>query len=152
MTPFAHAVDVRYFEADQQGVVFNMWYLAWFEDARNALLRHAGFSLHDLLASGHDIQVVHVEIDWHGPVRWPEDVEIVTTIGAIGRTSVTFDFTVCRGGGAAAATGRTVYVITDLGASEKRPVPQPLRDALAPHLQAAGPAGCSNGRTDHEHD
>jgi YbgC/YbaW family acyl-CoA thioester hydrolase len=132
VTGFRYAVDVRYFEADQQGVVFNMWYLAWFEDARNALLHHAGFSLHDLLASGHDIQVVHTEIDWQGPVRWPDHVEIATTIGTLGRTSIAFDFEVWRNG-ESVATGRTVYVIVDLEASGKRPIPQALRDALLPH-------------------
>ena len=30
---FTHRFDVRYLEADQQGVVFNMWYLAYFDDA-----------------------------------------------------------------------------------------------------------------------
>lgn len=133
MSGFTHTVDVRYFETDQQGVVFNMWYLAWFEDARNALLRHAGFSLHDLLASGHDVQVVHTEIDWRGPVQWPDRVEIATTIGGLGRTSITFDFEVRRNG-EPVASARTVYVIVDLDVSGKRPIPQALREALLPYL------------------
>ena len=36
--PFEEPVHVRFLEVDQQGVVFHMWYLAYFEDARNAFL------------------------------------------------------------------------------------------------------------------
>jgi acyl-CoA thioester hydrolase len=124
-------LTVRYFEADQQGVVFNMWYLAYFEDARNALLAAAGHSLHDLLASGHDIQVVHTEIDWIGALHWPERAEVVAGVGALGTTSVTFDFAVRRDG-ADVVTGRTVYVIVAADGSGKRPLPDALRAALQP--------------------
>ena len=40
--PFTHPVEVRYLEADQQGVVFNMWYLAYFDDAFSGLCSTAG--------------------------------------------------------------------------------------------------------------
>ena len=36
--PFRFPVSVRYLEVDQQGVVFNMWYLAYFDDAMTAFL------------------------------------------------------------------------------------------------------------------
>jgi len=35
---FAHRHAVRYLEVDAQGVVFNAWYLAWFDDAMTAFL------------------------------------------------------------------------------------------------------------------
>lgn len=130
---FTLPLDVRYLETDQQGVVFNMWYLAYFEDARNALLADAGFSLLDLLESGHDIQVVHSEIDWFGAVRWPDHVEIATSVAAMGTTSLTFDFEVRRDG-EVLVSGRTVYVIFARAGLGKRPVPDDLRRALgAPH-------------------
>lgn len=123
---------VRYFEADQQGVVFNMWYLAYFEDARNAYLEAVGYSLADLLASGHDIQVVSTQIDWKGPVRWVDrDVDIATHVARLGTTSLTFRFRVRRGG-EVLVTGQTVYVIVANDGSGKRPIPQALRDAVGP--------------------
>jgi acyl-CoA thioesterase FadM len=100
-----------------------------------ALLADAGHSLHDLLASGHDIQVVHTEIDWHGALRWPDQAEVVAAVGRLGATSVTFDFTVRRGG-ADVVTGRTVYVIVAGDGSGKRPLPETLRAALQPDLVA----------------
>ena len=35
-------MTVRYLEVDAQGVVFNSWYLAWFDEAMTAFLRTAG--------------------------------------------------------------------------------------------------------------
>ncbi len=131
MGPVAIPLHIRYFEADQQGVVFNMWYLAYFEDARNALLERAGFSLTQLLASGHDIQVVRTEISWRGAVRWGDAVEVVAAVAALGRTSVTFDFAVRRTG-EDVVSGRTVYVIVAADGSGKRPLPDALRHALSP--------------------
>lgn len=121
---------VRYYEADMQGVVFNMWYLAYFEDARNAYLDSVGYSLSTLLASGLDIQVVATRIEWHGPVRWNDtDVSVVAYVTRLGVTSVTFAFAV-RCGGAELVSGETVYVIVEMGQGGKKPVPEGLRQAI----------------------
>jgi acyl-CoA thioester hydrolase len=122
-------IDVRYLEADQQGVVFNMWYLAYFEDARNALFAQSGFALHDLLAGGHDIQLVHTELDWAGAARWPDRLEVSATVAHLGRTSLTIDFAVGRAS-EVLVTGRTVYVIVARDGSGKRPIPAGMRAAL----------------------
>jgi len=42
MPSFVHRPTIRFFEADQQRVVYHMWYLAYFEDARNAMPPSAG--------------------------------------------------------------------------------------------------------------
>ena len=68
--PFSHPFDVRYLEVDQQGVVFNMWYLAYFDDAMIAFLAHGGLEYDDLTAAGFDIQLVSTTVDWRGAVRW----------------------------------------------------------------------------------
>jgi acyl-CoA thioester hydrolase len=131
--PFRVAVPlrVRYFEADQQGVVFNMWYLAYFEDARNAYLDAVGYPLQTLLASGHDIQVVAASISWRGPVRWGDPgVEVVTQVSRVGGSSLTFQFEVRRGE-QSLVTGESVYVIVAANGSGKRPVPDELRHAVA---------------------
>ena len=120
--------EPRYYETDQQGLVFNMWYLAYFEEARNAWLAAHGYGLHDLIADGLDIHVVHTEIDWHAGVSWPERVALVASVSHLGRTSVTFDFEVRRGD-AVTTGGRTVYVIVDATGAAHR-VPDRLRAAV----------------------
>ena len=134
---YAFPVTVRYLEVDQQGVVFNAWYLAWFDEAMTAFLAHAGLPYADLLALGVDCQVVHTELDWTGAVGFGDAVEVQVSPAHVGHTSFTLDFVV-RSGGAAVCTGRTVYVVVvgpqaaggHDAVGTKAEVPEPLRAAL----------------------
>jgi acyl-CoA thioester hydrolase len=126
-TPYRHRV--RYFEVDQQGVVFNMWYLGYFDEAMSAFLEEGGLPYRDMLASGHDVQLVHTEIDWSSSLRWPDEARIVVTVAAAGRTSFTLSFAV-HAADTLVATGRTVYVVVATDGSGKRPIPPAIRIAL----------------------
>ncbi len=129
--PFTHVVDVRYLEADQQGVVFNMWYLAYFDDALAAFLAHGGLAYQDLMGAGYDVQLVHTEVDWQGPLRWGEQAEIDVALGRLGDTSFTLQFGV-RVGERPVATGETVYVTVEMEGWTKVAVPEAVREALGP--------------------
>jgi YbgC/YbaW family acyl-CoA thioester hydrolase len=83
---------------DQQGVVFNMWYLAYFDDAMTAWLAHRGVPYQQLFAAGLDVQLVHTEVDWRGAVGFGDDLTIGVSLAAIGRTSLTLDLRARREG------------------------------------------------------
>ena len=123
--------QVRYLEADQQGVVFNMWYLGYFDEAMARFLEEGGLAYPDMLAAGCDVQLVHSDIDWHSPLRWPDRAEVEVSLAEAGTTSFVLAFEV-RTGGTRVATGRTVYVVVATGGSGKRPIPASLRHALGP--------------------
>jgi acyl-CoA thioester hydrolase len=127
--PFEHRIPVRYLEADQQGVVFNMWYLAYFDDAMTALLARGGVGYAQLMADGTDMQLVHSEIDWSGPLRYGDDAVIDVAVRHLGTTSFTLGFTV-RGAEGVVATGKTVYVVVATDGSGKQSIPAPLRGVL----------------------
>lgn len=134
--PYRHPISVRYMEVDQQGVVFNAWYLAWFDDAMTGWLAYAGLPYAELLAGGHDMQLVHTEIDWAGAVGFgDDDVAVEVTPEEAGRTSFTLRFQVLRAGGPL-VTARTVYVCVATDGTGKRPLPARLR-ALFPCPGAA---------------
>jgi acyl-CoA thioester hydrolase len=120
---------VRYLEVDQQGVVFNMWYLGYFDEAMTAFLEEGGLSYRDLLASGFDVQLVHSTIDWSSSLHAGDMAEVEVRPVAWGHTSFTLGFDVRRGGVAVAA-GQTVYVVVATDGSGKRPIPERLRAAL----------------------
>lgn len=126
---FVHPVSVRYLEVDQQGVVFNSWYLAYFDDAMTGFLAHRGLPYRRMLDAGFDVQLVHSEIDWRGALRWQDEVGVAVSTAALGHTSFALDFEVRRPGEVVAA-GRTVYVVVATDGSGKRPVPPLLREAL----------------------
>ncbi len=118
-----------YFQFDQQGVVFNMWYFAWFDEAMAQFLGEAGYPYQTMIADGLDVQLVHTEADWREGVRYGESVLIDVVTEKIGSTSFTLSFTV-RVGSQPRSTGRTVYVVVGTDGSGKQPVPPKLRAAL----------------------
>ena len=100
--PFVHPIGIRYLEVDRQGVVFNMWYLAYLDDAMTAFLAAGGLPYPEMLAVGYDAQVVHTEVDWHGPLGFGDPAAVHVRVSHIGRTSFTLGFEVvssdaCRG-------------------------------------------------------
>ena len=122
-------VHPSYFQFDQQGVVFNMWYFAWFDDAMTQFLAGAGYPYQALIADGLDVQLVHTEADWRAGVRYAEPVLIDVVTEKLGSTSFTLAFTV-RVGSQVRATARTVYVVVGTDGSGKQPMPARLRAAL----------------------
>ena len=122
-------VCTSYFQFDQQGVVFNMWYFAWFDDAMTQFLSEVGYPYAAMNADGFDVQLVHTEADWREAVRYGEQVVIDVATERVGSTSFTLSFGV-RVGAQARSTGRTVYVVVSTDGSGKRPVPPKLRAGL----------------------
>jgi acyl-CoA thioester hydrolase len=122
-------VCTSYFQYDQQGVVFNMWYFGWFDDAMTQFLGEVGYPYAAMNADGFDVQLVHTEADWRAGVRYGEQVMIDVAAERVGSTSFTLSFGV-RVGAQERAVGRTIYVVVSTDGSGKRPVPPKLRAAL----------------------
>lgn len=122
-------LNVRYYEADQQGVVFHGWYLHYFDEAFTLYTEAIGYSIHRAHAEGADWMVVHSELDWHGPLRWPDAVEIAVSAVHCGNSSITVDFAALRDG-EAVCSARNVYVTVDAKEYTRIEVPSELRAAI----------------------
>src|ERR1700730_16746918 len=122
-------VQSHYYQFDQQGVAFNMWYLAFLEQARNGYLAARGFSLEDLPAWGPDLQRVHVEIDWSCALRYGDPIAIDVSSARVGTTSFTLRYALAVQG-QVRATASAVYVIVDASIEGKASLPTGLRAAL----------------------
>jgi acyl-CoA thioester hydrolase len=129
--PFAFPVAVRYLEVDQQGVVFNMWYLAYFDDAFTAFLEVGGLPYAQMLAEGYDVQLVHTELDWHGPLGFGDPAEIRVGLARVGSSSFTVQFE-ARSAQRLVCSATTVYVVVRTDSTGVAPIPDPLRAALGP--------------------
>jgi acyl-CoA thioester hydrolase len=123
-------LTVRYLEVDAQGVVFNAWYLAYFDEAMSAFLTARGLPYQKMLESGHDVQLVRSEIDWRAGLRWQDTVEVAVSTARVGRTSFALDFEVRRDGHEVTCAGRTVYVVVATDGSGKREIPPLIAGAL----------------------
>jgi acyl-CoA thioester hydrolase len=137
-------IATSYFQYDQQGVVFNMWYFGWFDDAMTEFLGKAGYPYTAMNADGLDVQLVHTEADWSGAVRYGEQVTIDVSTERLGSTSFTLSFAV-RAGGQVRSAGRTVYVVVATDGSGKRPISPRLRAALESALAGLDVRGRSQG-------
>jgi acyl-CoA thioester hydrolase len=134
VSAFSLPVVPRYAEIDQQGVVFNGHYLTWFDEACTGFLDHLGVTYPGLIATGHDVQVVHSEIDYVAGVRWRDVVRVAVECDRIGTTSFTLRFSVLRSNADTdeqlAIRGHNVYVVVSTDDWGKRPIPEVLREAL----------------------
>jgi acyl-CoA thioester hydrolase len=121
--------------------VFNAHYLTWFDEACTGFLDHLGVTYPGLIDSGHDIQVVHSEIDFAGPVRWRDTVRVEVHCERIGSTSFTLGFAVVRSNPQTdeqtAVRGLNVYVVVSSEDWAKRPIPDVLREALVKVVRQA---------------
>ncbi|OZM83981.1 thioesterase family protein [Pseudonocardia sp. MH-G8] len=139
---FTHPLSVRYLEVDAQGVVFNAWYLAYFDDAMSAFLEARGLPYKSMLDAGYDVQLVRSEIDWKAGLRWQDRAEVAVSTARIGRTSFALDFEVRRDGHEVTCAGRTVYVVIATDGTGKQKIPKLIADALGeptPLLPSATP-------------
>lgn len=129
---FGYSVRVRYMEVDAQGVVFNAWYLTYFDEAMAAFLGFRGLPYAELLDAGFDVQLVHCEMDWKSGLRWQDEVLVAVSTARLGRTSFALDFETRRDGGEVTCSARTVYVVVATDGSGKRDLPSRLAEALGP--------------------
>lgn len=149
---FTHRIEVRYFEVDQQGVVFNMWYLAYLDMAMTAFLEARGLPYDRMQAAGYDVQLVHTELDWQGSLRWGDEALVDVGLAGLGRTSFTLRFAVRTGDDRQVATASTVYVVIAMDGSGKRDIPTALVDSLGPVEPTDGENGVSVDPPGGEHD
>ena len=129
MVRYTHRPTIRFFEVDQQRVVYHMWYLAYFEDARNAMFTHHGMSLRELNNRGHDVQIVHYSLDWVGPVRWGDDLTVSVQVDSLGTSSFTLRYE-AAGADGKAVTASAVYVAVRRDLPGTVPIPPDLLTAL----------------------
>lgn len=138
---FEFSLTVRYMEVDAQGVVFNAWYLTYFDEAFTAFLQSRGLGYQALIGEGLDFQLVHADIDWKAGLRFRDNAVITVSTARLGRTSFAIDFLASRDGAELACSARIVYVVVATDGSGKRDlspeiagalgVPAPLRPLLA---------------------
>jgi acyl-CoA thioester hydrolase len=128
-SPFRHPLRVRYHECDPQGVVFNANYLAYFDIAITELWREALGGWEEAMGADYDIVVAEATVRYLAPLRFDEEVEVVTRVASFGNTSMTTTFTVERDG-EAVAEGELRHVFVEAESRAKAPVPGEIREAL----------------------
>jgi len=129
---FAWPIRVYYEDTDAGGVVFYANYLRFMERARSEWLRSLGFEQDELMRDpGVLFAVRRVEIDYHRPARFNEQLCVFSSIAACGGASLDFAQRIERVGEGDSLCSATVRVAC-LRADDMRParIPLAIRDKL----------------------
>ena len=129
--PFVHPLRVRYGECDPQDIVFNANYFAYFDVAMTELWRAAIGSYALMMERGVDMVVAEASATFLGAARFDDALELEVAITRLGNTACTTRHRVLRDG-AALVEGMMRHVFVDPQTLEKLPIPDWLRESLAP--------------------
>ena len=123
---FSNDYRIRYSECDQQGVVFNSWYLMFMDDTVDVWLRDLDM---DFESRGWEVMVKRSEIVWHDSARHNETLTLHCEVTRWGSTSL--DISV-RGAVARrhCFDATMVYVVVDTADHRPLQIPDDLREHL----------------------
>jgi acyl-CoA thioester hydrolase len=129
-SPFRFLLRVRYGECDAQGIVFNARW-ADYVDVAVTEYQRAMFGTADAAKLGMDWRLVKQTLEWYSPARYDDVLDIRVRTLRVGATSFAVASEFRRHGDEPVlATAETIYVVIDLAAAKKRPIPDPHRAAL----------------------
>ena len=131
---FRHRIRVRYAEIDGQGVVFNAHWLTYFDDSCTRFMESLGFGP-DFWVSEFDVMLVKATVEWAGPARFDEWIDIVVEPTRIGTKSFDLRYTASVGE-RPTCTGAVTYVAIQPGSNTSVELPPQVRAALEARLPA----------------
>ncbi|MDY7222838.1 acyl-CoA thioesterase [Halalkalibacterium halodurans] len=104
------AIDVRYAETDQMGVVHHSNYFIWFELGRGELIKEMGFHYADMEKDGVLSPVADIHASYKRPVHYGETVTIHTWVEHYDGLRVVYGYEVVNGEGVTCVTGSSTHV------------------------------------------
>jgi acyl-CoA thioester hydrolase len=116
---------VRYSETDQMGTFYNARALEWFECGRSELMRRKlGMSYAAMEARGYFLPLVEAHLEFKGPARYDDLLEVASSVGWSGRARLRFEVEVRhRPDGRPVVLGHTVHAFTNARGKPVRPPP-----------------------------
>lgn len=138
MPDFVHELRVRYGECDPQGIVFNPNYLAYFDHTVTELWRASELgSWEGMVERGVDVVVGEANVRFRAPARFDDLLALHARIPRLGTTSATIAIDIRRAG-EVLVEGWLRQVFVDAKTWRKTPIPEFVREALAPFVSADG--------------
>jgi acyl-CoA thioester hydrolase len=104
---------VRFEEVDSMGIVWHGCYPSYFEDGRVALGHRYGISYSDFIREQVPVPVRQMQIDYHRPLRFEEEMEVKTTLHWSDAARINFEYEIRNAPGQLVCTGCTVQLMLD---------------------------------------
>ena len=115
--------------------MFNANYVAYFDVILTELWREALGSYQDMVDAGTDMVVAEVNVRFLGPARFDDVIDFEARLTRLGETSMSTRID-SRTNGEPVVQGEIRHVFIDPATKAKTPMPQNIRDALEPYLEA----------------
>lgn len=128
------SLRVRYAETDAQQVAYHANYIVWFEVARGDYLRAIGLDYNEMEASGAFVVVAELSAKYLAPVRYDDELTIVSRIAELRSRSFRFAYRVFKGD-RLVTEGWTAHVVVN---REGRPITIPAE--LRARIEAEEPS------------
>lgn len=135
---FSVSEYVRWEDIDAAGIINYQAYLRFFGLAEVELFRSCGLSYKTLFEEfGIWLPRVHVECDFHHPVRLDDLLVVSTYFGRLGTSSIQLNFEAHRDGEPETIVATGQYVLVTVARNEFRrvPIPDAIRERLAPYVE-----------------
>ncbi len=127
---FSHSLRVRWAEVDMQGIVFNGHYLTYFDVAFTEYWRATGLpGVLEQAAAGQEMFARKATIEYQGPARFDDMLDIGVRCAGFGRSSIRFLLEIYRGEDRL-VSGELVYVYADTAARKGIPLPDDWRATI----------------------
>ena len=91
------SIDVRYPDCDQMAIVHHAVYPIWYEMGRMALFEKCGFNYTATKKLGIDPAMVHLDMNYGKPVRFPQTVTLKTYCSLLQGKKMGFKYQLFQG-------------------------------------------------------
>lgn len=119
----------RYLEIDQQGVMFNGWYLTYVDEAMTHFIDTRGVPFSRWQELSVDVQLAHADLDWKAGIGFGDRVQVPVRTTRIGTKSFTLEFEFRRGEDVTCAVS-VVYVVVAADGSGSIAIPPDIAAAI----------------------
>ncbi len=128
-------LTVRFAETDQMGVVHHSVYAIWMEAGRVDWMDSVGMPYAIVAANGFNFAVTGITIEYRSPVRFGDDVRIVTMLDNLRSRHVSFQYAIyIHDGTKLCATGSSEHICVDEHGSMAR-IPQDVLNHMKSSIE-----------------
>ena len=130
---FRSLLKIRFGDIDHAGIVYYPRFLHYFHVALEEFFGQELGIDYPILINEHRIGLptVHLETDFSRPLRYGDRIEVEVSVSKIGKTSITFGYSVFKQGEDKPwVVGHNVVVCLDMNTFKKIDIPDWLRQRL----------------------
>ena len=130
---FRSLLKIRFGDIDHAGIVYYPRFLHYFHVALEEFFGQELGIDYPILINEHRIGLptVHLETDFSRPLRYGDRIEVEVSVSKIGKTSITFGYSVFKQGEDKPwVVGHNVVVCLDMNTFKKIDIPNWLRQRL----------------------